>query len=78
MGKMIKKFCKTIGQFLCCQFVVKVSRELFQPKFIEGNISLSTNQSDFCPLDSCENQLISKLLMISILFRSRSNSSSES
>ena len=28
--KVISNFCKTIGQFLCCQYGVNFSRELFQ------------------------------------------------
>ena len=55
--KVIIIFCKTIGLFLCCQYVAKN---------FENFSLLCLNQSGFRPFDSCENQLLSIFQLINI------------
>ena len=69
MRKVIIIFCKTIGLFLCCQYVAKIFERIFFNlifKCLEKNSLLCLNQSGFRPFDSCENQLLSIFQLINI------------
>ena len=69
LRKVIIIFCKTIGLFLCCQYVAKFfERIIFNLifKYLEKNSLLCLNRSGFRPFDSYENQLLSIFQLINI------------